>query len=82
MRAAGLQSDMLSHRNKELDDYDGQIISVYSDEASLSFADVLGMWAKDEVFRDFFINLLADVPYPCNSMGDTAAHRPFNKPPI
>jgi len=45
---------------------DGRVhkLRILRDAEPLRYADVLGLWQRDESFRSFFMSLLADAPFP------------------
>ncbi len=73
---------MLSHNKQDIDGYDGIILSLYSRDEILSFSDVLDLWVDDEAFRDYFIDLLKNLPYSAirwetPALTSRSADRPF-----
>src|SRR5579859_6457262 len=53
---------MWSTKNKPL--AHGSVVSIYLEKRPVRFSEVLQRWQNDPVFREFFVTLLADAPFP------------------
>jgi hypothetical protein len=68
--------------SQQLEGIDGRLISVRSDNESLSFENVFEYWVKQEAFRDFFIDMLRQLPFSAirwetPALIKSSAGRPF-----
>jgi len=54
---------MWNHQKNKLEGYDGQMISISSGNSVLSYGDVLDLWVEDEIFRGYYLDILAQTPY-------------------
>ena len=60
---AALEDEMWDAQIDTIDDGRVRQVRILSDEISVSYAEIVERWRSDDVFRAFFIGILADVPY-------------------
>jgi hypothetical protein len=54
---------MWNHQTSHIENPNGVIISIFSQGIVLSYASVLDLWVASEAFRNYFLQILVDIPY-------------------
>jgi Family of unknown function (DUF6940) len=76
------KSGMWNHQTRHIEYPSGVIVSIYSRDTVLSYADVLDLLVANKSFRNYFMQILADVPYPAfrwetPPITSNTLHQPF-----
>ncbi len=58
------KSAMWNHQTRQIENPSGAIFSICCQDSVLSYAEVLDLWVDNEAFRNYFLQILADTPYP------------------
>jgi len=54
---------MWKHQTQSIENQNGVVVSIYAQGTVLSYEEVLSLWVDVEEFRNYFLQLFADIPY-------------------
>jgi hypothetical protein len=54
---------MWKHQTQSIENQNGVIVSIYTQGTVLSYEEVLSLWVDVEEFRNYFLQVFADIPY-------------------